>query len=473
MILTREQINRYLRQIIMPEISGPGQKKILETSVFICGGSVQDIAPAVYYLAGAGLGRIYCRVDDTQGMDKLFADVHDLNGDVTIEQADGGGEFRVFLGKPEFILQKSAPLPGSFAPTIVSLYNGWQGGLQVFKDQDSLRAFLAKLPEKEPSPERAARDTTGEIVSFCLLGTLCAMEIIKLALELGETADQFLYANLLSMEFVRLGKEESGAKLKELVMGAETGTSPRELAHHKVLIVGAGGLGAPVAYTLALAGVGTIGLVDYDNVEISNLHRQIVHAFSRIGQPKVESATVFLKGINPGLRINCYKTALSKENVFEIIDDYDVIVDALDNFPTRFLLNDACFFAKKPLVDAGVIRFDGTCMTILNPEGPCYRCRYPEIPAPGSTPSCSEVGVLGPLPGIMGFMQSAEVIKLLTGQGTLLSDRIIFFDGLYTDFCTIHLSKKSTCPLCGTNPTIHELQEYEFVCSDTAQESNT
>lgn len=472
MILAREQINRYLRQIIMPEVSGPGQRKILETSVFICGESVQNIASAVYYLAGAGLGRIYCRVDDVQGLDKLFAEVRDLNSDVAIELADGGGEFRVFLGKPEFILQKSAQLPGSFVPTIISLSSGWQGGMQVFKDKDSVQAFLEKLPEKEPSLEQAAsaRDTTGEIISCCLLGTLCAMEIIKLALEIGETADQFLYFNLLSMEFVKLGLEDSGSKLKELAIGGDPGYSPGKLAHHKVLIVGAGGLGAPVAFTLALAGVGTIGLVDYDNVEISNLHRQIVHASSRIGQPKVESATVFLKGINPGLKINCYKTALSKENVFEIIDGYDVIVDALDNFPTRFLLNDACFFVKKPLVDAGVIRFDGTCMTILNPEGPCYRCRYPELPPPGSTPSCSEVGVLGPLPGIMGFIQSAEVIKLLTGQGDLLSDRIIFFDGLYTDFCTIHLSKKNSCPLCGVNPTIHELQEYEFVCADTVQE---
>lgn len=471
MILTREQINRYLRQIIMPEISGPGQKKLLESSVFVCGKSVQDIAPAVYYLAGAGIGRIYCHFVDNEGVDKLFAAICDLNSDVSLERANGSvGDFRVFLGRPEFIVKESKRLLTGFVPTIISLYNGCKGGLEVFKNGDDLCSFLAKLPEEDQVSGCDAQHINGELFSTCLLGTLSTLEVIKLALGIGETADNFLHFNLHAMEFVKIGEEEVKPVLKEMYAHQGTDGAAISLADRKVLIVGTGGLGSPVAYALALAGVGTVGLVDYDNVEISNLHRQILHAASRIGLPKVESAGAFLKGINPSLNLKSYNTVLSKENVFEIIDGYDVVVDALDNFPTRFLLNDACFFAKKPLIDAGVIRFDGTCMTILNPRGPCYRCRYPDLPAPGSTPSCSEVGVLGPLPGIMGFIQAAEVVKLLSGQGEILSNRIIFFDGLYADFSTIKLGKKSTCPLCGINPTIHALQEYGFVCSDAVHE---
>lgn len=473
MILTREQINRYLRHIIMPEISGAGQKKLLESSVGICGECVRDMAAAVYYLAGAGIGRIACRFDDGNGLDKLFADVRDLNGDVSIEQDSGGPvDLRIYLGSPAFLASNSDRMFDSFVPSVVSVYNGWEGGLQVFNRKEDLQAFLDELPNHggESGPDAEKDGLQGGVFSSCLLGALSDLEIIKLALDIGETAKDFLFFNLYSMEFVKTSRQKRKHKLKELSACTETNSPAVSLADRKVLIVGAGGLGAPVAYALAWAGVGTLGLVDFDDVEVSNLHRQFVHATSRIGLAKTESATIFLKSFNPSLNINSYKTALTKGNVFEIIKGYDIVVDALDNFPTRFLLNDACFFAKKPLVDAGVIRFDGTCMTILNPGGACYRCRYPEIPAAGSTPSCSEVGVLGPLPGIMGFIQGAEVFKYLAGQGELLSDRIIFFDGLFSDFCTIKLSRKSTCPLCGTEPSIHELQDYTFVCADTARE---
>jgi len=471
-ILTREQINRYLRHIIIPEISGQGQKKMLESSVFICGENVKAVAPAAYYLAASGVGRIYCHFHDAEGFDTLFDNIRDLNGDVSIELSDGGNsDFRIFLGRPEFMLKMKKRICNGFVPSIIALYSGWKGGIEVFRNMDGLSSFLSKLVADDLTSDVNTQDDSihGEIFSTCLLGGLSAMEVIKLALDIGETANDFLCFDLLSMEFVKVRDEELKHTLHELSAGKRIVGPVVRLEDRKVLIVGTGGLGSPVAYALALAGVGTIGLMDYDNVEISNLQRQIIHATSRIGMPKVESAAVFLKKINPRLQINSYNTSLSKENVFEIIEGYDAVVDALDNFPTRFLLNDACFFAKKPIIDAGVIRFDGTCMTILNPGGPCYRCRFPDVPSPGSTPSCSESGVLGPIPGIMGFLQSAEVVKLLSGQGNLLSDRIIFFDGLFFDFCTIKVSRKSNCPLCGKEPTIRELQEYVFMCTDPAK----
>jgi molybdopterin/thiamine biosynthesis adenylyltransferase len=472
-ILTREQINRFLRHIIIPEISGPGQKKLSESAVFVCGENANDIAPLVYYLAAMGIGRIYCHLDDAREADKLFTGIHDLNGDVSVELAEGSkSDVRIFLGTPEFMSKNKERISTGFVPSIISLYSGWKGSLEVFKNIDNWNSFLTRLSEELSASQVVPHDDNrnGEIISTCFIGTLCATEVVKFVLGIGETADDFLYFDLLAMEFSKIDKAELKTTLKKLCARKGPDGPEGKLADRRVLIVGAGGLGCPVAYALTLAGVGTIGMVDYDSVEISNLQRQILHAKSRMGLPKVDSAAVFLKSINPELKFIGYNTSLSKENVFDIIKDYDVVVDALDNFPTRFLLNDACFFAKKPLVDAGVIRFDGIGMTILNPGGPCYRCTYPDMPSPGSTPSCSEVGVLGSVPGVMGFIQSAEVVKLLTGQGNLLSDRIIFFDGLFANFCTMKLAKRSTCPLCGTDPKIHELQEYTFVCADSVHE---
>jgi molybdopterin/thiamine biosynthesis adenylyltransferase len=474
-ILEREQINRYLRHILIPEISGPGQKKLLESSVFICGENVTDTAPAIYYLAAAGVGHIGCHFEDSTGVDRLFDNIHDLNEDVTIGLSDdSNSDFRIFLGKPEFISKKQEMIYTSFVPSVLSLYRGWKGGMQICKNSDCLHFFLAKLADVQRKLGIEVHDNTmkGDIFSNCVSGALCAMEVIKLVLGIGGSVDDFLYFNLLSMEFLKSGETELEHTLHELCTLKPTDCLDAALGDRKVLIVGTGGLGSPAAYALALAGVGTIGLVDYDIVEISNLNRQILHSMSRIGMPKVESAAVFLKSINPGLTINRYNTSLNKENIFDIIAGYDVVIDAVDNFPTRFLLNDACFFAGKPMIDAGVIRFDGTFRTILPQKGPCYRCTLPDIPSSDSIPSCAESGVLGPVPGIMGFIQSAEAVKFLSGQGNILSDRMIFFDGLFSDFCTIKINRNNTCPLCGADPTIHELQEYVFMCPDDVDEGS-
>lgn len=466
MILEREQINRYLRHIIIPEISGPGQKKLLESSVYICGENVKSMSPVIYYLAAAGVGHISCRFSDSEGIENLIAAVKDLNDDILLELADrSSADVQVLMGTPQFIIEKQ--ICSDLMPAIVAIYNGWKGVVQFFSKSDSMHSFFAKVTGGQPQENSVASNDSlsGDIFSNCVSGALCAMETIMVLLDMTETMDEFLYFNLLTMEFFKVDVINLERYLAELRI-AEQQNDVSTLRDCNVLIVGAGGLGSPAAYALATAGIGTLGLVDYDTVEVSNLNRQILHGVSRLGMPKTESAAIFLRNLNPDLTINLFNTSLNKENVYDIIAGYDVVIDAVDNFPTRFLLNDACFFTGKPLIDAGVIRFDGTFRTILPKKGPCYRCTLSEIPSPGTIPSCAESGVLGPLPGVMGFIQAAEAVKLLLRQGIVFSDKLLFFDGMFSDFCTIKLKRNSACPLCGTEPLIHELQEYEFICPD-------
>lgn len=238
-----------------------------------------------------------------------------------------------------------------------------------------------------------------------------------------------------------------------------------KLLESKVFLVGAGGLGSPTALYLAAAGVGTIGIIDNDVVDRSNLQRQILHNESRIGEPKVESAKQTLKALNPDVNIVTYRERLSRENVMDIIKDYDVIVNGCDNFPTRYLINDACVFLKKPLVDGSIFRFEGQVNVIKPFEGPCYRCLYPEPPPPEMAPSCQEAGVFGVLPGIVGCIQAIEVLKLLLGKGEPLSNRLLIMDTLKMKIREMKVRRDPTCPVCGDNPTIKELIDYEWFCS--------
>jgi molybdopterin/thiamine biosynthesis adenylyltransferase/rhodanese-related sulfurtransferase len=237
-----------------------------------------------------------------------------------------------------------------------------------------------------------------------------------------------------------------------------------KLLQSKVFLVGAGGLGSPTAYYLAAAGVGTLGIIDDDVVDRSNLQRQILHNESRVGESKVESAKETLKALNPDVNVITYREKLSSENVMEIIRDYDVIVNGCDNFPTRYLINDACVFLKKPLVDASIFRFEGQ-VTVHKPfEGPCYRCLYPEPPPPEMAPSCQEAGVFGVLPGIIGCTQGIEVLKLLLNIGNPLIGRLLIFDTLKMKIREMKIRQDPDCPVCGKNPSIKELVDYEGFC---------
>ena len=237
-----------------------------------------------------------------------------------------------------------------------------------------------------------------------------------------------------------------------------------KLLDAKVLCVGAGGLGSPVALYLAAAGVGTIGIVDHDTVDMSNLQRQILHTNDRVGMPKVESAQITLNALNPDVNVVQFNERLSSENVMRIIKDFDIVVNGCDNFPTRYLINDACIMAKKILVDGSIFQFEGQ-VTVVDPnDGPCYRCLFPEPPPPGAAPSCAEAGVLGVLPGIVGCIQATEIIKLALGEGDSLVGRLLIFNALEMKFREVKLRRDPKCPLCGDNPTVKELIDYNQFC---------
>jgi adenylyltransferase/sulfurtransferase len=237
----------------------------------------------------------------------------------------------------------------------------------------------------------------------------------------------------------------------------------RKLLNAKVLIVGAGGLGSPVAVYLALAGVGTVGLVDFDIVDLSNLQRQILHQNKDIGVRKVVSAKETLTAYNPDVNVVLHEEPINASNAMEIIPQYDIIVNGADNFPTRYLVNDASYLAGKPLVDGSILLFDGQASTYVPGQG-CYRCIFPEPPPPGEVPSCSEAGVLGALPGIVGTIQATETIKLILGDGETLSGRMLLIDALAMDFRTVKVRRNKGCPLCGDEPTVTELIDYEQFC---------
>lgn len=244
-----------------------------------------------------------------------------------------------------------------------------------------------------------------------------------------------------------------------------------KLLESKVLLIGAGGLGSPAAMYLAAAGVGTLGIVDFDTVDVSNLQRQLLHGNKDVGRPKVESAADRIKDLNPDIKVIGYREPITSHNALEIIRDYDVVLNGSDNFPTRYLVNDACQFLGKPLVDASIFMFEGQA-TVYQPAvpeqgiegGPCYRCLYPDPPPPGEVPSCAEAGVLGVLPGIVGSIQAIEAIKMLLGIGEPLIGRLLMIDTLDMTFRTLKVRRNPDCPVCGDHPTVTQLIDYEQFC---------
>jgi adenylyltransferase/sulfurtransferase len=251
---------------------------------------------------------------------------------------------------------------------------------------------------------------------------------------------------------------------RHIVLPEVGGEGQKKLLNASVLIIGAGGLGSPAGYYLAAAGVGRLGLVDFDVVDTSNLQRQILHNTDRIGQPKVKSAKETISALNPDVEVDTYQEKLSSGNIMEILQRYELVLDGCDNFPTRYLVNDAAVMSGKINVSAAVFRFEGQ-VTVFDPSnGPCYRCLYPEPPPPGEVPSCQEAGVLGVLPGVLGLIQALEAVKLILGIGRSLVGRLLVFDGLGTSFREVKVQKDPACPLCGENPTITDLIDYEEFC---------
>ena len=268
----------------------------------------------------------------------------------------------------------------------------------------------------------------------------------------------------------QLSKDEILRYSRHLIMPEVGMEGQLKLKQAKVLCIGAGGLGSPLALYLGAAGVGKLGLVDFDVVDFTNLQRQVIHGTSDVGRAKLDSARDTLVEINPNVEIETYETRLSSDNALDIFREYDIVADGTDNFPTRYLVNDACVLLGKPNVYASIFRFEGQASIFYAEQGPCYRCLYPGPPPPGLVPSCAEGGVLGVLPGIMGCIQAMETIKLILGRGEPLIGRLLLFDALSMKFRELKLRKNPDCPICGTHRTITKLMDYEQFCGIRGEE---
>ena len=269
----------------------------------------------------------------------------------------------------------------------------------------------------------------------------------------------------ITAELPKLTNEEIARYSRHLILPEVGYEGQQKLKAAKVLCVGTGGLGAPLALYLAAAGVGTLGLVDFDTVDASNLQRQVIHSTATVGKLKVDSAEIMLKGLNPSLNVIKFNTMLTSANAMEIFKDFDIIADGTDNFQTRYLVNDACVLSgHKPNAYGSIFRFEGQASVFATEEGPCYRCLYPEPPPPGLVPSCAEGGVLGILPGLVGIIQATEVIKLILGIGDSLVGRLLLVDALGMNFRQLKLRKNPDCPVCGTHPTVTALIDYDQFC---------
>jgi sulfur-carrier protein adenylyltransferase/sulfurtransferase len=277
-----------------------------------------------------------------------------------------------------------------------------------------------------------------------------------------------------SVRLPELTTDEMARYSRHLILPEVGMEGQQRLKAAKVLCVGTGGLGSPMALYLAAAGIGTLGLVDFDVVDSSNLQRQIIHSTKDIGRKKLDSAEEKLTALNPALKVVKHETMLTSANALEILKDYDVVADGTDNFPTRYLVNDACVLTGKPNVYGSIFRFEGQASVFATEDGPCYRCLYPEPPPPGLVPSCAEGGVLGILPGLVGVIQATEVIKLILGKGDALIGRLLLVDALNMRFRELKLRKNPECPVCGPNPTVTKLIDYEQFCGivPVAQETN-
>ena len=251
---------------------------------------------------------------------------------------------------------------------------------------------------------------------------------------------------------------------RHIILPEVGGSGQQKMLEARVLLLGAGGLGSPAAYYLAAAGIGNLGIVDFDQVDLSNLQRQIIHSTERIGMLKTESAKKTIQALNPDVNVTIYNEKMDSSNIISLIKDYDYVVDGSDNFPTRYLVNDACVMKNKKLIHGSIYRFEGQ-VTVFKPgDGPCYRCLYPEPPPPGMVPNCQEGGVLGVLAGVIGNLQVVEVLKLILGIGKPLVGKLLIYDALNTEFRSLRLRRDANCPICGEKPTIKQLVDYEEFC---------
>jgi len=469
------QIKRYLRHIIMPDIGGHGQKKLLDTKILLCAPDLNRCDFLLRYLTAMGIGHIECYLENETEWESVFDSLKDLNPDVTFRLAKempDNIDFNLIFGDASFtsIITKSllkASSETSLVPTIMAVSEGWQGCFNYCDNWDTLRLFQKSLIQKgfSTSPQdesKAEPDSLGKLLSDCFLGTLVPIELVKTILDLGALQTEIFYFDLIKLVFDNCFATSSSLythydPIQNEIMA--------KLKESKILTIGAGGLGCPANLVLAKAGIKHLTLIDFDQVEISNLNRQILHTTSKIGYLKVESAKQALEALNPLLQVHTHTGAFSGENARELVGQHDLVIDGLDNFPTRYLLNDACYLEKKPLIEAGALAYYGQVTDIIPDEGPCFRCLFPESDT-RIAGSCSETGVLGPVPGVIGVLQAVEAIKQLLKIAPSLKGKLLMVDTLESSFDLFNFKKYEDCPLCGKTPSIHELGSFSFVCQD-------
>ena len=359
-----------------------------------------------------------------------------------------------------------------FIPTPLRSYTGQQSSVEV--EGQNVQEVLSNLTKKFSNIRQHLYTEQGTLRSYVNI-YVNDQDIRYLAKEQTSVGDRDTVSIVPSIaggsgavatveRDTRLQNDEILRYSRHLIIPEVGMQGQQKLKGARVLIVGAGGLGSPLALYLAAAGVGTLGIVDFDLVELTNLQRQILHSTADIGTSKLESAREAVNEINPHVTVELHETRLTSENAKELFADYDVIVDGTDNFATRYLVNDACVLLGKPNVYGSIFRFDGQITVFDAKVGPCYRCLYPTPPPPGLIPSCAEGGVLGVLPGIIGTLQALETIKIIIGKGDTLVGRLVLFDALSFSFRELKLQKNPECPICGDHPTIHELIDYEEFC---------
>lgn len=348
-----------------------------------------------------------------------------------------------------------------YIPTPLRKLTGQQARVEA-QAQD-IKGVIEDLETRFPGFKNLFLDEKGEIpryVNIYVNGEEIEDQQTGLSLRDG---DEVAIIPAMAGGATSFSEEQIRRYSRHIILPEVGGKGQKKLLTSSVLLVGAGGLGSPAALYLAAAGVGKLGIVDFDNVDLSNLQRQILHHGHDVGRPKVESAVEAIRDVNPDVRIVPHTVRLSSENILDLIAGYDVVVDGTDNFPTRYLINDACVLSGKPNVHGSIFRFDGQASVFLPGKG-CYRCLYPEPPPPGMVPSCQEAGVLGVLPGLVGVIQAIETIKLLLGVGDSLAGRLLLIDTLSMDFREVRLRRSPNCPICGDHPTITELIDYDQFC---------
>lgn len=346
-------------------------------------------------------------------------------------------------------------------PTPLQKITSGKQEVEVKVSDISLKEFIEKLDEEFPGIKERLVNEDGSLRRF--VNFYVNNEDIKfLDDENTFLKDEDVVSIVLNLGALEISEDQIERYSRQIILPDVGGKGQEKIFAARVLVVGAGGLGSPVALYLASAGVGTLGILDSDEVELSNLQRQILHKTSTVGISKTESAKKTLKDLNPDVKIITHNLRIDSQNALYIIKDYDIVVDGSDNFPTKYLINDACVFLDKPLSHGAVLRFDGQIFTIVPHQTPCYRCLFESPPPPGLVPSCQEAGILGAVAGIIGTLQANEVLKLIMGIGKPLFGRLLIFDALETEFREVKVPKNPECPLCGENPTIKELIDFKL-----------